>query len=294
MNMSISAEGALSTAIAPFNDNDSELLVPFSTQEKEIPPISIYQTDLDTLPLEKVQLYIDQVAARFETPTFNTYILRQIPDMWGQFAWKWQDPQLKEGMYDGSTKDVVFENEVVLHGYPKDKIGSDNKPFCHGCGLTMQLCLSAYQKMIEEKKIDPVASFTADEVKGPFKKEWFVEQIEGDGPGIALKNANLGACVPKSEAQPGDFVQFWRHPTPGKGAIGGVGVFMGWKVDSAQHVVGLYYFSAFQQGGTVIKALDFSSEDEKKPGTANMACVYFSRLYPHAQCNFVPRNAIKV
>jgi hypothetical protein len=71
-----------------------------------------------------------------------------------------------------------------------------------------------------------------------FRVDWFVRDLDGAGPSIALKNYGVGTLVSDvAPFRPGEFVQFWRHPGSGHSVIFTDGLKEG------DEIVGIEYWS---------------------------------------------------
>ncbi len=143
----------------------------------------------------------------------------------GTYTYDWSDAG------HGTTMDIFYDGERVASAGP----GSTS--FC--CGVTFELYLRAFAQIDEEVGGDGLLNgMTVDDVLD-FRRDWFVRDLWGDGPGIALDNYGLGEPVSDwDEILPGDPLQFWRFNGSGHSVI-----FVTWATDTDGTIVGVDYWS---------------------------------------------------
>ncbi len=150
----------------------------------------------------------------------------------GTFEYYW--PQ--SGSWSGGTQDVYYQGE---------KVGSGGYDACYCSGITWEWYLRAFQEYDRSIGGDgqDLNGVDADEI-WDMRRDWYVRDLYGPGPSIAMENYGLGAEVQSfDDWMPGDFVQFWRTSGSGHTAI-----FMGWITDDDGARVGMDYASC--QGST--------------------------------------------
>ena len=77
-----------------------------------------------------------------------------------------------------------------------------------------------------------------------FRTDWYVRDLYGTGVVEAMDNYGIGHRVTNwDDAEPGDFVQFWRHNGSGHNVV-----FVDWERNAADAIVGFSYWST--QGST--------------------------------------------
>jgi hypothetical protein len=155
--------------------------------------------------------------------------------------------------WSGSTQDIYYQGDLVA-----DDGGFED---CYCTGLTWELYLRAWQAL------DQTTGGTGDDLNGlaydevmDMRVDWYVRDIDGDGPGIALENYGLGESVASfDDWQAGDFVQLWRTSGSGHQVV-----FMDWITDGSGNRLGFDYFGCNSGGpsyndeyfGTFSGALD--------------------------------------
>lgn len=159
---------------------------------------------------------------------FNSYILDALKEYPtdGTHTYYWP----KSGGWAGNTQDLYYEGKLFSKG--------DSKKRCYCCGLTFEIFFKAYKKYCADNKWEfRIANFDSTQLK-KFRGQWF----GSDGNRKTLLNAittnKLGKKVAFSEAQPGDFVQLWRHSGSGHSVV-----FMSWVRDAQSKIIGMQYWS---------------------------------------------------
>lgn len=143
----------------------------------------------------------------------------------GTFTYDWTDAG------DGTTMDIFYDGEVVAEA------GPGRTCFC--CGLTFELYMRSFAQLDESLGGDGLLNGMSVDDVFQFRRDWFVRDLWGDGPGIGLANYGLGEPVLRwSEAQAGDPVQFWRFSGSGHSVI-----FIDWVTDADDVIVGINYWS---------------------------------------------------
>lgn len=179
----------------------------------------------------------------------------------GTFSYYWP----KGGSWSGSTRDILYQDELVATdgGYSA----------CYCSGITWEWYLMAWQSLATEGGLD------ADDLNGvddsdiwQMRRDWYVRELDGDGPGIALQDRGLGTPVGDwDQVVRGDFVQLWRTSGSGHTAI-----FWDWELDSDGDRIGFQYASC--QGAS--DGLGLNSEYfGTHSGAIDPALVYFSRAW---------------
>jgi len=143
----------------------------------------------------------------------------------GSYTYDWADAG------HGTTMDIVYDGEVVAEAGP----GAT----CFCCGITFELYMRSFAQIDEDLGGDGLLnSMTVGDVLD-LRRDWFVRDLWGDGPGVGFLNYGLGEPVLDwSDAQPGDPVQFWRFSGSGHSVI-----FVEWVTDADDIIVGIHYWS---------------------------------------------------
>lgn len=179
----------------------------------------------------------------------------------GTFTYYWP----KGGSWSGSTQDLYYQSERVADdgGYSA----------CYCSGITWEWFLVTWQSLAQDKGLD------ADDLAGidttdiwTMRRDWYVRELDGDGPGVALKQRGIGDSVGDwDQVVRGDFVQFWRTSGSGHTAV-----FWDWETDSSGNRIGIQYASC--QGSS--DGLGLHSEYfTGNSGSVDPALVYFGRAW---------------
>lgn len=184
-------------------------------------------------------------------PTPNAVVLkrvRAIPDG-GGYNW-----------VAGSTgvpHEIRFKDTLIL---------SQGKGGTYCCGITFAVVMEASEEL---KMLD---GLSAADVKLLQKRFYGVPKDAQERQCVmALEEAGLGAEVTADEAQPGDFMQFYRE----KG--GHSVVFLNWVVENGQRV-GFTYRSSQKSTDGVGDKTEYFSDAAGKDGKVDRMRIYFGRL----------------
>ena len=140
--------------------------------------------------------------------------------------------------YDGVTQDLSYRGDVIA----KANEDSSKSSFC--CGLTFEVYYKSIMQALEDLDLDEdLNNMKADDFSD-FISRWFVQEKNGDGPGLALVPYGLGKKIEKmADVRKGDFVQIWRTSGSGHSVI-----FIEWTLNEAGDTTGMKYWST--QPGT--------------------------------------------
>ncbi|MBK7757771.1 MAG: hypothetical protein IPI35_15490 [Deltaproteobacteria bacterium] len=161
---------------------------------------------------------------------FNQRILDLIdtyPDD-GTYTYYWPSGTT----WSGSTRDIYYQGALVA-----DDGGFSS---CYCSGITWELYLETWRGVAAEMGLsfDDLNGLSDTDLK-TMRTDWYVRELDGPGPDVALSARGLGARVESlDDLRPGDLVQFWR--TSGSGHTV---VFMGFEEDDAGNLTGLSYVS---------------------------------------------------
>ncbi len=179
----------------------------------------------------------------------------------GTYIYYWP----KGGSWSGSTQDLYYQSERVADdgGYSA----------CYCSGITWEWFLKTWQQIALDKSLDADALADVDNSEiWTMRRDWYVRELDGDGPGLALKDRGLGDSVGDwDQVVRGDFVQFWRTSGSGHTAV-----FWGWETDESGNRTGIQYASC--QGasdGLGINSEYFSGSS----GSIDPTLVYFGRAW---------------
>ena len=160
-------------------------------------------------------------------PDLNPYVLEIMSTypVDGSYGYFWP----KEGGWEGTTQDVVYEGKKLTDGDPK------NRSYC--CGLTFEV----YVRALLEASEGAAAGVSADTLH-ELRLRFFGDSKEGERRRLCqfgLESLRLGETVDDLEqARAGDFVQFWRHGGSGHSVI-----FVNW-VRRKGEIRGITYWSS--------------------------------------------------
>ncbi|MDP2314717.1 MAG: hypothetical protein Q8P41_17570 [Pseudomonadota bacterium] len=159
----------------------------------------------------------------------------------GSYGYYWP----ADGDWYGTTQDIEYLGEVVAEGDP------EHRSYC--VGLTFEVMMLSFLEVDAETGGDGWLNGVSVADLDDLRVDWFVRDLWGDGPGVALDNYGLGERVTDLEmVEPGDFIQFWRHSGSGHNAI-----FVGWERDPEDDaIIGVRYWST--QGST--DGVDYNEE----------------------------------
>jgi hypothetical protein len=143
----------------------------------------------------------------------------------GSYTYDWTDAG------HGTTMDIFYDGSVVAEAGP----GAT----CFCCGITFEVYMRSFAQLDEELGGDGLLNGMSIDDVIDLRRDWFVRDLWGDGPGVGFVNYGLGEPVTDWAALlPGDPVQFWRFSGSGHSVI-----FIEWATDTDGTIVGLDYWS---------------------------------------------------
>ncbi len=142
-----------------------------------------------------------------------------------RYHWPRGDP------WRGTTRTLTYAGEVLCAGDPEGR--------CYCSGLTFEVFLEAWLRWARAAgRPERVAGLSLAGLRA-FQSRWYGDDGDRRTLRTALVEAGLGHDVtPWSAAEPGDFVQLWRHDGSGHCAV-----FLAWERDAAGGLTGLRYWS---------------------------------------------------
>ena len=159
----------------------------------------------------------------------NPYVLKVIQSypVDGTHGYWWP----KDGAYDGTTCDLVYQGQVVARGE------AQKRAYC--CGLTFEVFFRAWE--LASKRTGPkglkIGNLSAAQLK-KLRADWYCAAGGRRGPVDALVPRKLAVhVVDPSDARPGDFVQLWRKNNTGHSVV-----FLGW-LRQGKTITGIRYWS---------------------------------------------------
>lgn len=181
------------------------------------------------LASDEVELTVTRAAGP-DPSAFNERLLELI-DTYptdGTYAYYWPSGT----SWSGSTRDIVYQDTLVADdgGYSA----------CYCSGITWELYLRAWraQDLDQGGDGEDLNGLSASALMA-LRRDWYVRELDGPGPSVALEGGGLGVPVPSvDDWEPGDLVQFWR--TSGSGHTV---VFLGWVTNTLGEREGFEYVS---------------------------------------------------
>lgn len=155
------------------------------------------------------------MVAMLQAQSLNSRVL-QIANSLEGGGYKWSST--------GVPKSIFFKNTEILKK-------SNEGTFCSGYTFMV-----AFDALLESKKIDHL---DVDDIKW-LQRNWYGTNAESAETQclFSLEKLGLGMPVLHAEAEPGDFVQFWRNNKSGHSVI-----FLDWIKDSSGKIIGIKYRS---------------------------------------------------
>ncbi len=200
---------------------------------------------------------------------FNDHVIKMIEtyERDGSLPYKWV------GGYEGVTQDLEYQGEVIARA----NADSSHSSYC--CGLTFEIYYRSMEQLMKDLKMkENLNGMTAEDFED-FIARWFVQEKNGDGPGLALEAYGLGKSIKKmKDVQKGDFVQIWRTSGSGHSVI-----FIEWVTNENGDTTGLTYWST--QPGT--NGVNYNTEYfSGYGGKVDTSVTHYSRA-------FLPKEFIK-
>lgn len=138
--------------------------------------------------------------------------------------------------WGGNPHDIYYLGELFAAGDPQ------YRSFC--VGLTFEVFMRAFDALDRTWGGDGSLNGIAFSELYEFRTDWYVRDLYGTGVVEAMDNYGIGHRVTNwDDAEPGDFVQFWRHNGSGHNVV-----FVDWERNAADAIVGFSYWST--QGST--------------------------------------------
>ena len=134
--------------------------------------------------------------------------------------------------YDGVSRPLQLGGRLVA------RAADDGATYC--CGVTFEVWLEAWRaRHSDDPEVGDPGQLVAD---------WFCPVMGHPGVATALVERGLGTSVAAEDAQPGDFVQYWRSVDLAKPS-GHSAVFLGWDEGPQGERVLRYWSSQPATGG---------------------------------------------
>ena len=176
--------------------------------------------------------YVREVAPACKATGFNAEVMNAV-GTFGTASYKWKGY--------GVTRTITYKGKTLAYPY---KISGDPTDYCYCVGATFQVYMTAFENWDKKNgKTGDLKGLSASQAE-TVRKIWYIVKTEYEkGVQQALTQYGLGKAIPKwSDAQPGDFVQFWRNSKSGHSAV-----FSSWKYTGSK-ITGITYFSCQGSG----------------------------------------------
>jgi hypothetical protein len=166
-----------------------------------------------------------EIPMRGELNRLVLTVAREYPTD-GRHAYWWPrgDP------WRGTTRTLRYGGDVLCPGDPQGR--------CYCSGLTFEVFLEAWMRgMRAAGWSERVGALDLAGMKR-FQDQWYGTTGDRKTLRTALVENGLGGDVRHDQAEPGDFVQFWRRDGSGHCAV-----FLAWERDDVGAISGLRYWS---------------------------------------------------
>lgn len=174
-----------------------------------------------------------------------------------EIAYGYEDGGTYKWKGSGVPEELRFAGEQIL---PKG-----DGTFC--CGYTLAVVFKAAEKrgLLAEKSVNEVRQL---------HKCWYGDTDDSKETLVqyALERLHLGQAIEHDDAQPGDFVQFWRTNKSGHSVI-----FLEWIVDGGKRI-GVKYRSSQKLTDGIGDRIEYFSDAEGKQGKLDRERFYIVRL----------------
>ena len=142
----------------------------------------------------------------------------------GSYPYSWV------GGYKGVSRNLFYQDCMIANANPD----SSHSTYC--CGISFEIYFESIMSILKDK--DDLNGLKATDFED-FISKWFVQEKNGDGPGLALQAYGLGKSIKRmQDVLPGDFVQIWRSSGSGHSVI-----FIKWLINENSDTTGMTYWS---------------------------------------------------
>jgi cell wall-associated NlpC family hydrolase len=160
----------------------------------------------------------------------------------------------------GTPEAIIFSGAEILP--------EGNGTYCSGFTFTVVMRAAAERGLLNDKSVGQIRAF---------QQEWYGATARSSEiqAAFAMKNLRIGRSVNFSEAQPGDFIQFWR--TKKGGRSGHSVIFLGWIEEKGKNT-GFRYRSTQESTDGIGDKLEYFSDAPGHSGFVIRKRSYFARL----------------
>lgn len=199
-------------------------------------------------------LFVCSPGVASEQQPVNADVLKIAYDYEDGGTYKWEG--------SGVPEELCFADEQIL---PKG-----DGTFC--CGYTLAVVFKAAEArgLLADRPVDDVRLL---------HKYWYGNSDESKETLVvyALEELKLGHAVSHDDAEPGDFVQFWRTTDSGHSVV-----FLNWIVEDG-HRVGVNYRSSQKSTDGIGDRVEYFSDAEGHEGKLDRKRFYIVRLSPPSE-----------
>lgn len=159
----------------------------------------------------------------------------------------------------GVPHTIRHKGKVVL------KKTSVDGTYCSGITFTIAMETAKRERLLRDKSIDEVKAF---------QRQWYGStEISAETQCVfAMEELGIGQAVEHDDAQPGDFLQFWR------GKSGHSVIFLAWEVNDSGDRVGIKYWSTQTATDGIGVHTEYFNDAEGFEGHVDPNRVYLGRM----------------
>ncbi|QDS97126.1 hypothetical protein [Adhaeretor mobilis] len=159
--------------------------------------------------------------------------------------------------WSGTPEEVRFKGQKIL--------SKGERTYCCGFTFTVAMKVATDRGLLREASVESVRKL---------QKDWYGTTKESRETQcvFALKKLGIGKAVKAEEAQPGDFVQFWRKKS------GHSVIFLEWVVKDGKQV-GLKYRSSQPKTNGIGDNVEYFSDSQIKGASIDRSRCHLCRLH---------------
>lgn len=156
----------------------------------------------------------------------------------------------------GTPEEIVFMGKRIL--------SKGDKTYCNGLTFAVVMKVAAARGLLKESKIADIQKF---------QQNWYGANGESKEKQCqyAMETLGIGTAVSADQAEPGDFVQFWRTNS------GHSAVFLSWVTEDGKRV-GIRYRSSQGKTDGVGDNTEYFKSAAGKNGSVDPNRIYLARL----------------
>ncbi|MCF7833334.1 MAG: T9SS type A sorting domain-containing protein [Candidatus Marinimicrobia bacterium] len=198
----------------------------------------------------------------YDSVTFNDYVLDVLKEYHrdGRYPYSWVSG------YHGVSRNLYYKGTRIA----KANADSSHSTYCSG--VTFEVYFRSMSRLNQDLGFGEDINGMSASNFSSFISIWFVQSLNGDGPGLALEAYGLGEKIEKmKDVQKGDFVQIWRTSGSGHSVI-----FINWTTNASGDTTGMRYWST----QTSTNGVNYNTEYfDGLGGNIDKAITYYSRAF---------------